>query len=127
VATILVVDDDAMIRVQLSSLLADEFGHRVIFASGGEAALANYDRHGPDLVITDLLMPGMDGIQFIEGLRRRHPDARIIAISGKGSDRLDQAQRAGASALFKKPLERDPFVSEVNRLLARRDSWGSAR
>jgi CheY-like chemotaxis protein len=126
-AVILVVDDDAAIRIQLSSVLSDELGHRLIFASGGEAALANYERHTPDLVITDLVMPGMEGVTFIQRLRSKHPEARVIAISGKGSERLDQAQRAGASAGFRKPLERDAFVTEVARLLARRDPWSSTR
>ncbi len=123
-AVILVVDDDAPVRVLLNALLADELGHQVVFAQDGEIATERFERADPDLVIADLVMPKMDGIQLIKHLTTVYPAANIIAISGKGPEALAKAAKAGAVATLSKPLKREELVAAVAEALQRRhDVW----
>jgi adenylate cyclase len=117
VATILVVDDESQARTQLGAILGVELGHNVHFALDGYGAIALYERCRPDLVITDLVMPHLSGLELIEYLTAKFPRSRIIAISGKAPDRLVTAWRLGASAVLTKPLDRDELVGEVERLI----------
>jgi DNA-binding response OmpR family regulator len=87
-AAVLVVDDEASIRLTLRALL-ERAGHRVVEAEHGEAALALVEQQAFDLMLVDLKMPGMDGMQVVEGARARQPDLAVIVLTGHGS--LDSA------------------------------------
>jgi CheY-like chemotaxis protein len=119
-AKVLVVDDDPQARALLQSTLHD-MGHDVLVAPDGEAALSLYNDAGPDLVITDLVMPVLNGVLLAEHLNNLNPLVRIIAISGKGEQHLHRARQAGAVAVLRKPIDRVQILKEVDRVLAMKD------
>ena len=123
-ALILVIDDDGFYLDVLRNVLTDE-GHEVMLAQGGIEGLALYQdrRRGrqPDLVITDMRMPGIDGSDVIRELRKIDSHVRIIAVSGATTfydvDFLRLARDVGANSILRKldPMER--IIVEVNSLL----------
>ncbi len=103
-ARVLIVEDEPTDRVILANLL-ERMGHEVHFASDGEEAFKTYLKNNIEIIITDLEMPRVDGLEFIEAVRALFPRAVIIAVSGKGPDQLDAAQSAGAVAALSKPID----------------------
>jgi DNA-binding response OmpR family regulator len=87
-ARILIVDDEASIRLTLGALL-QRAGHEVFSAENGEEAIALLERQSFELMLVDLKMPGMDGMQVVSAARQRQPDLAIIVLTGHGS--LDTA------------------------------------
>lgn len=83
-ARILVVDDEQNIRLTLSALLS-RAGHSVTTASSGEEALTLFDRQSFDLMLVDLQMPGLNGMQVVEAIRERGLDTSVIVLTGHGS------------------------------------------
>jgi CheY-like chemotaxis protein len=77
---LLVVDDDAALRMSLSHIFA-AFGHHVRSAADGFSALSELRREIPDIILSDLNMPGMSGFEFLSVVRRRFPEIRVIAMS----------------------------------------------
>ena len=102
-ARVLIVDDEPTDLAIMKSLV-EQLGHEVHLASDGEEAFKKYLRKDIEVVITDLEMPRVDGVEFIEALQALYPDAKIIAVSGGGPDRLHAAKRAGADVLLSKPV-----------------------
>jgi len=120
-ALILVIDDDGFYRGLMERMLTDE-GHHVVSAENAIDGIVSYrDRH-PDLVITDMRMPGIGGGGVIRTIRRFDSKVRIIAVSGEANfydiDLLKLAKESGADAILRKldPLER--VVIEANALLS---------
>src|SRR6266540_232829 len=107
--TVLVVDDSAMDRLLASSLIENLGGWSVLGAENGPEALAALDRQRPDLVLTDLLMPGMDGLELVQAIRANHPLVPVILMTGHGSEDIAiKALKAGAASYVpKKSLARD--------------------
>ena len=123
-ATILVVDDDQQVRLLLSSFLGTELGHDVVFATDGTSGAAGYARFEPDLVVTDLVMPHLSGVQLIKHLVHTYPGSKVIAISGKGLEELAKAKAAGAVAVLEKPLDRDRLALVIDKALGGEpDAW----
>jgi uncharacterized protein (TIGR02266 family) len=125
---ILIVDDTAMFR-ELESIFLARFG-TVITASCGEAALATARRERPDVIVTDLHMPGMDGDSLCQEVRadaalRETPV--IIVISGENALDRARAVRAGANDVVAKPISRISLVEAVNRFLRSFRQPGLAR
>ena len=118
---ILVVDDDDQVRTVLR-LILERAGHTVSDAADGHQALAEFRNEVPDLVITDIVMPEMDGIETIMELRRHHGDVKIIAVSGGGRvhphDCLNWASKFGVDYTFTKPLDRRELLAAVDELLS---------
>ncbi|MGQ9925519.1 MAG: response regulator transcription factor [Chloroflexaceae bacterium] len=83
-AQVLVVDDEQNIRLTLSALLS-RAGYVVTTAATGEEAVALFDRQSFDLMLVDLQMPGINGIQVVEALRQRNLDTMVIVLTGHGS------------------------------------------
>ncbi len=106
---ILVIDDDSSICLLLRKAL-EALGHQVTVAYDGQKGLAALKVAPADLVITDLIMPGMEGIETILELKRRSPGLKIIAMSGggmgKGTDYLLMAQKFGAQRTITKTTSR---------------------
>ncbi len=108
--TVLVVDDEPAIR-QVTAHILESFGYRVLLAADGAEALAAYRRHGPEIavVLTDMMMPGMDGAATIRGLAEIDPAVSIVAASG--------VTRHGESALKAGPWVKfflsKPFTAET--------------
>lgn len=125
-ANILLIDDDDILRDTVLQMLELD-GHHVTDAADGAQGLrlfqAGAGRGGFDLVITDVLMPGVDGSRVIVELRRTHPDLPIIAISGgrrvlSPQFNLETAALAGASCQLAKPFTRHDLQSALTRAMA---------
>jgi two-component system chemotaxis response regulator CheY len=115
-ASILLIDDDENLLIMTSMLLQAE-GHMVTSAMNGEAGLATYNSGQFDLVITDIVMPELNGLQLIEELRYASPRPRVIAMSG-GSEfskgvYLPFAKDLGVDRILAKPLLHDTFLRTV--------------
>jgi two-component system capsular synthesis sensor histidine kinase RcsC len=101
---ILVVEDDAQFRALVRDMLEDD-GYAVTPVQDGLEAVATMDREGFDLVITDLLMPRMNGLQLLMVVRERWPHVPVIAITAWGDPRLvSESQAHGAVTCLQKPF-----------------------
>lgn len=116
----LIIDDDVQIRMLLKTTL-ENHGYEVIEADDGHEGLERYDAASIDLVITDLFMPGREGLETIRALRRTSPTVKIIAISGgalSGTlDFLQIAARLGAQRTLHKPFSQHAILHTVRDLL----------
>jgi DNA-binding response OmpR family regulator len=103
--SILIIDDDEQIRVFLRQGL-EEAGYNVIDAPNGQKGLRQFRQTPTDLVITDLLMPGKDGLEVTMALHRESPAVKIIVLTGGTGPRnfLDAARLLGAHRTMKKPV-----------------------
>ncbi|MEW5757792.1 MAG: response regulator [Pseudomonadota bacterium] len=120
-ARILVVDDDPQIRNLVQQILL-RANHQIVLAENGAAALALCKQEAPDLVVTDMMMGGMNGIDFICALGREYPGLRAIAISGANQSAdyyLAVAKLIGALKILKKPFTRDELLGAVEEVLQR--------
>ena len=122
-ARVLVIDDEPLVRHFLRQCLQIA-KHEVIEAADGAEALAEFDRRPTDLVITDIVMPNVEGLETVVALRRRSPLLPIIAISGggrvDGRHYLRFAERLGADRVLKKPFVGKDIVRAVQLSLAGR-------
>jgi two-component system cell cycle sensor histidine kinase/response regulator CckA len=113
---VLIVDDDIQVRTFLASLLETE-GYTVLQAADGKQGQALCDQGEIALLITDLVMPGQEGLETIHAIRHHWPKLPIIAISGAfGGAYLELAKKLGAQAVIRKPFQLDAILSEVRRL-----------
>ena len=119
-ARVLVIDDDEEIRVLVKHMLVGE-GHEVEEARDGAEGLQLFGKRPPDLVLTDINMPGLDGHEVITAIRVLHADVPIIAISGGGEISTDElllkASALGAVEIIMKPFEFRQLVGAVERAL----------
>jgi len=115
VARILVIDDDESIRFLLRAVLEFQ-GYDVIEAENGYEGLLCYQAEPADLVITDMQMPVMDGLELIAELQRTFPWVKVIAISG-GRRSLEVA-RTFTSHTFEKPFSLEEVLDTVHELVA---------
>jgi DNA-binding NtrC family response regulator len=126
---ILIIDDDAAMRLALRHAL-ERRNHQVVEASNGRAGLAAYKETAFDLVVTDIIMPDVEGLETVMTLRKFSPHLKIIAMSaggkGRAEDYLDLAARFGATTTLRKPFEAEEFIKAVEAALAP-DSGGSPR
>src|SRR5512137_595132 len=103
-ARLLVVDDDEGLRSFLEAALASE-GHEVTLAVDGADALRRLDAAGFDLVLTDLKMPGVDGLQVLQHVRAEHPGTQVVLLTAFGTvETAVEAMKGGASDFLQKPL-----------------------
>ena len=127
--SILIIDDEEDIRDALQMVL-ESAGHNVKVASNGNDAVELQRSEPADLIITDIIMPGKDGVDTIKEIRQEFPGIRIIAISGGGGVQpteyvpeaitttayLAAAKEAGADMVFTKPFERKDLIQAVDDL-----------
>ena len=119
-ARILVVDDESAAREGLKKLLEQD-GYRVETAESGRHALEVADELSPDVVITDLKMPEMDGLQLLEALTDKDPDIPVIMVTAFGDvASAVAAMRAGAANFLTKPVDFDALIVTLERALERR-------
>jgi CheY-like chemotaxis protein len=119
-ARIIVIDDDRRFLRTIRRAL-EASGHAVIGYEDGRAAIAQIGREVPDLLITDIFMPEMDGLETIRRARAMSSTLPIIAITGRSIPRPDYLRIArvfGASATLAKPFRRAELVGLISRLLA---------
>ena len=115
---ILVVDDDPEVR-RFVALLLQTAGHTVVEASGGRQALDRLGREHPDLVLSDINMPGMDGIQMLMQIRQMEDKETlpVIMVSTEGSEeRMSEAMELGASGYVLKPFTPERLVEQLKPL-----------
>ena len=118
---ILLVDDVPAVRLSIRAAL-EAAGYQVLEASDGKEALALLGTQAMNLIVTDLWMPNLDGVELLKRLRAVNANIRVIAISGGGMRKpIDVsaalAQTWGADAVLYKPFDNDDLVAEIKRLL----------
>ena len=116
--TILVVDDDKLARHTLRHML-EHAGFTVILAAGGRQALRTFQERPIAAVVTDIMMPSMDGLRLIRELLILQPSAGIVAISG-AEMRLEVARQVGAKAVLRKPIELAELVQAIRLVASQR-------
>ncbi len=121
---VLLVDDDLVVR-RVVHVFLEGAGHEVVEAGNGIEALEVFDEVRPDLVLTDILMPKMNGLEMMVEMRRRRPGVNLIAMSGggrpdAGPSVLMLARDLGAAHTFGKPLDMAALLSAVASLAPRR-------
>ncbi len=117
---ILVVDDDRAFRLSTAALLRDE-GYRIVEAEDGEQARLVLEEGGVHLILLDMRMPGIDGIDLVEVLRTRGEHTPILMISGFGTvDAAVRALHVGADDFLTKPVEPDVLTERVAQLISLR-------
>jgi CheY-like chemotaxis protein len=117
---ILLIDDDDQFRTMLRQLM-ERNGYEVTEASGGKEGIRLYRENPKDLVITDLIMPGKDGIETIRELKKEFPDVKVIAVSGGGrlgpQDYLHLAKMLGARRTLTKPINLTELLNAIEEIL----------
>jgi len=116
---LLIEDDEAMRKVIRCGL--ERAGYAVTEAENGAVGRKMFSQAPVDLVVTDIVMPEVEGIELIQGFRRNSPRLPVIAISGGGrvspENYLALAQLIGASATFAKPFAMEELIAKADRLL----------
>jgi len=114
-AKILIIDDEeAIVRLLAMSLRAD--GYETVTALSGEEGLAVFDSHHPDIVITDIKMPGMDGIEVLRQVKARSEDPEVVIVTGHGDiDLAIEALQHGASDFINKPVRDQALAVALKR------------
>lgn len=119
-ARIMVADDNVEFRRTLGRLL-ESAGHEVVLESDGSTAWTAYRRESFDLLIADVYMPSMDGLQLLIRVRNRSPEARVIVMSAGGrfakDDLLRDAVLLGAVDVLRKPFTREELDDAVDQAL----------
>lgn len=117
---ILVVDDDEMMRAFVKELLSVN-NYKITEAANGKAGLKEFRDNTPDLVITDIIMPEMEGISFIRELRTHNKYIPIIAMTGNVHGRmeefLDISSKLGADEILRKPIKSQEFLEAIKKLI----------
>lgn len=117
--SILVVDDDPFIQQALKDRL-ESLGYPVLPANSGKRALEAFQRHEPNLVLLDIEMPDIKGIEVLKEFHRQAPDVPVVMITAYGSvDLVVEAMRAGAYDFIPKPFEQDQIAHVVEKAMER--------
>jgi CheY-like chemotaxis protein len=120
-STILIIDDDAAVSRTLSLILS-RAGYEVSAVTSGRKGLQLLTDQKFDLVLTDIIMPELDGIEAIRKIRSDHPGLRIIAMSGGGqidkADFLHMAEALGADRVLEKPVRSERLLELVGSVMA---------
>lgn len=115
-ARILLIEDDSAQR-EILRLILENLGHTVSEAADGSDGLARFARDGADLVLTDLIMPGKEGLETIQEFQQSHPAVKVIAMTGGArigaNDYLRVAQRFGAVRVLRKPFTRQDLQEAI--------------
>jgi DNA-binding NtrC family response regulator len=115
--SILIVDDDGALRTVLGSLISQD-GLEAVFAESGEEALRILEERPVDVVVSDLRMPGLDGMTLLGRIGRSQPDLPVVILTAHGTIALAvEAMKAGATDFLCKPFERDEVLFVVRRAL----------
>lgn len=120
-ASILIIDDDDAVSRTLSLILT-RAGYQVSAVTSGRKGLELLSQNGFDLVLTDIIMPELDGIEAIRRIRTDHPGLRIIAMSGGGqidkADFLHMAEALGADRVLEKPVRSEQLLELIGSVMA---------
>ncbi|WP_042463626.1 response regulator [Neobacillus dielmonensis] len=112
---ILIVDDQFGIRILLNEVFSKE-GYQTFQAANGIQALDIVNKHAPDLVLLDMKIPGMDGIEILKRMKVIDPDIRVIIMTAYGElDMIQEAKNLGAITHFAKPFDIDDIRAAVRK------------
>jgi len=123
VGRILVVDDNEMDLLVVRTIL-EELGHELHFATDGAEALGVFRDNEFDVVVTDMIMPGLDGLSLIREIRKIAANVQVIAVSGVSADELEMAHSLGAVEGLSKPVDAKVLVQAVDRAMMRSQMGG---
>ncbi|MGG4105980.1 response regulator [Paenibacillus lautus] len=114
---VLIVDDQNGIRILLVEVFSSE-GYETFQAANGKAALEIVKTHAPDLVLLDMKIPGMDGLEILKHIKQMNPDIKVIMMTAYGElDMIKEATDLGALMHFTKPFDIDEMRQAVNMQL----------
>ncbi|WP_163099572.1 response regulator [Peribacillus alkalitolerans] len=114
---LLIVDDQFGIRILLNEVFQKE-GYKTFQAANGIQALDIVTNHAPDLVLLDMKIPGMDGIEILKRMKKLNPDIRVIIMTAYGElDMIQEAKDLGALTHFAKPFDIDDMRKAVRQYL----------
>lgn len=117
---ILIVDDQFGIRILLNEVFQKE-GYKTFQAANGVQALEIVKKHAPDLVLLDMKIPGMDGIEILKRMKVIDPDIRVIIMTAYGElDMIQEAKDLGAITHFAKPFDIDDIRAAVRKHIPQR-------
>ncbi len=112
---ILVIDDEQP-TLKMFRLFLSAYGYDVLTAESGESGMACFDKETPDVVLTDVKMPGMDGIEVLKRIKERSPQTEVIVITGHGDmDLAIQALNMDATDFINKPVNRDALEQALKK------------
>lgn len=115
-ARVMIVDDEAVFRRGVARTL-EQAGYAVVEAKDGDEMIELFKKRPADLVVTDVYMPGTDGIEALIRIQKEHPNVKAIVMSGGGhmkrEDVLDLAKRVGAKSTLAKPFDSRALVHAV--------------
>jgi two-component system chemotaxis response regulator CheY len=118
-ARVIIVDDSAFMVSTIKAILTS-IKHTIIgTAKTGEEAVNLCNEHKPDLVMMDILMPGIGGLSALEIIKKENPATKVIMVTAFGQEaKVQEAREKGASAYIRKPFKKDEVISTVNTVLA---------
>ncbi len=117
---ILILDDEPDMAENVRRIV-EAAGYDALVETDGLRALAAVEQERPELVLTDLRMPDIDGLAFLERVKSRHPEVAVIVFTGYASANCEvEAMKKGASDYLSKPFRPDELVLRVEKALARR-------
>ena len=120
---VLLVDDSGLARRSARRIL-EGAGYQVVEAEDGMAAIEQYFVEKPDVVLLDLVMKGMYGLEVLSKLREMDPDARVVVLSADiQTSSREMVQAAGAAGFLNKPADAQQMLDVVARAVERGDSW----
>jgi len=123
--TILIIEDDVVLRQALQSFFVKK-GYTILIAPEGRTGLAVCNKTHIDIVITDIVMPEMEGLEIIITIRKKNPGIKIIAMSGGGQigpeDYLEMAKKLGADRVLTKPIDFKTIYDTVENLMSNSNS-----
>lgn len=114
---ILIVDDEIQITEFLKDFLEDQ-GYQADIADSGFAAIEKASTFSPNLILLDIQMPKMSGVEALKEIRKIAPEVKVIMLTGeKAPEMMESAARLGASHYMTKPIQLDELLKEIKRLL----------
>ena len=115
---IMVVDDSRVVFAEMKKMLEDTEIEIAAFCRSGEEALEKYEEVNPELVTLDIVMPGLDGMETCEEMRKRWPDANIFMVSSMAyEDMIDRAAALGAKGFLFKPFTKESLLEGIRGAL----------
>ena len=115
---LMIVDDSRVMELQIRQLLEDSDYEVAAYCENGEEAIASYREVLPDIVLTDIIMPGIDGLEAAQVIVEEHPQARVVMMTSLTDDgSLNEADTVGARGFLVKPLTREALLEALDEAL----------